>query len=186
MPRWLANSLLIAASFATALYLHLGFGGSNPDLTQAEAIEQTAAGPVVQIETFQLGGIQSRVSFGDSGEIESLWQSFNDATALHASLDWSQLQTAIAYYDQFDADGNTASLIIGYPESSLARPVELPRHRVEAGTYLHWDLPDNDLNQVTQTWDELLTQIAKPRAVLERYGMDAWGQTTRIQIQALQ
>ena len=186
MPRWLANSLLIAASFAAALYLHLGFGGSNPDLTQTETIQQTAAGPVVQIEAFRIVGIQARVSFGDSGEIEVLWQRFNDATALHASLDWSHRQTAIAYYDQFDTDSNSASLIIGYPESSLTRPVDYPHQQVEAGTYLHWDLANNSLDLVTQTWNDILTQVANPRAVLERYGMDAWGQTTRIQIQALQ
>lgn len=186
MPRWLTNSLLIAASFATALYLHLGFRDSNPDLTQVESIEQTALGPSVQIEAFQLVGIQSRVTFDDSAQIEALWQRFNDATALHASLDWSGLPTAIAYYDQFDGNGNSATLMIGYPESSLTRPVDYPRHQVESGAYLHWDLEGNSMEMVTQTWNEVLAQIQAPRAVLERYGMDAWGQTTHIQIQALQ
>ena len=186
MPRWLSNALLFVASFAVALYLHLGFGGSNLDLTQAEAIDQTAKGPVARIESFRLVGVKSRVLLEDSDQIEALWQRFNDATALHASLDWSQLQTAFAYYDQFDANGSSAVLIIGYPETSLNRAINLPRHEVEPGSYLHWDLPDNKLEGVTQTWGELLSKIEKPRAVIERYGMDAWGQTTHIQIQALE
>ena len=77
-------------------------------------------------------------------------------------------------------------MIIGYPETSLNRAINLPRHEVEPGSYLHWDLPDNKLEGVTQTWNELLIKVEKPRAVIERYGMDAWGQTTHIQIPALQ
>ena len=185
MPKWLSNGLFVLVAFALALYLHLGFGGTNPGLSQNDAVRHSADGALASVDSFRLVGVKTRVQLENVDQITDLWQRFEQAAKLHASLDGTELQTAVAYYDAFDADAGNADLIIGYPESSLTRAVEYPRHDVLAGEYRHWSYAGNDPQRVEEAWQEILAQGVVPQAVLERYAMDAWGQTNHIQVQAL-
>ena len=185
MPKWLSNGLLVLVAFVLALYLHLGFGGTNPGLSQNDAVRHPADGALASVDSFRLVGVKNRVKLENGDQISDMWQRFEQAAQLHASLDWSELQTAVAYYDAFDADAANADLIIGYPESSLTRAVEYPRHDVLAGEYHHWSYASKDPQRVEQAWQAILAQGVAPQAVLERYAMDAWGQTNHIQVQAL-
>ena len=189
----IANSLLVVISFVAALILHLGNPLGNPAgnpalISQGQLSTDAAGRPWAVVEGFQIVGIERRVSLTENGgmtaDVENLWQAFQ-VDPIHARLDWSEPQTAFAYYNEIDQTRQTAVLIIGYSSTQLKDIQGYSVRSIKPGSYWHHALEGISDKEFFEVWQGILSEKENVRAILERYGLDSWGNTRAIQVQAL-
>lgn len=177
---------LVMAALLVALWLHQEALEPAREMVDSSRISVDREGVAhTDIARFDIVGIRSRIRLDDPNSILGLWRRFEESAWLHAGIDWSVPQAALAYYHDIDTDASSAMLTIGYAADRFENPEGFDRQAVTPGRHRHYSMAGSDAGAVTDTWDRLLRNNPSPGAVIERYRLDPWGNVLSIQIQVL-
>ena len=187
--RWQLNCIVLASSFLLALFLHLDLGAGNAGLTnESSLIVDNSGKQWADIEALSIVGLKRQIHFDNNGaeasQVQRFWQEFLD-DPIHSNVDWTDSQTVYAYFVDIDRKQKTAVLILGYEATKLSAKEAYETFNVRSGKYRHHNLTTIDDREVVEVWTQILNQQPEVHAVLERYGLDGWGNTKSIQIQTV-